>query len=149
MTSTTSQPNSPSAHRFPVVIVGAGPAGLTIGNILRAASVDCLVLEIETREFIERRPRAGVIEEWAVRGLQERGLADNLLERAELHTQCEFRVGGERHRFSYTELTGHHHFVYPQPLLVTDLVREYADVRGGAIRFGVRDVQLHGLDSDR
>ncbi|MDH6221381.1 4-hydroxybenzoate 3-monooxygenase [Streptomyces pseudovenezuelae] len=139
----------PSAQRFPVVIVGAGPAGLTIGNILRAASVDCLVLEVETREFIERRPRAGVIEEWAVRGLEQRGLADNLLARAELHTECEFRFEARRHRFSYHELTGHHHFVYPQPLLVTDLVREYADVRGGAIRFGVRDVQLHDLDSDR
>ncbi|MFR0354054.1 4-hydroxybenzoate 3-monooxygenase [Streptomyces sediminimaris] len=149
MTSTSFQPDSPSAQRFPVVIVGAGPAGLTIANILRAASVDCLVLELETREFIERRPRAGVIEEWAVRGLRERGLADNLLERAELHTQCEFRVGGRRHRFSYTELTGHHHYVYPQPLLVTDLVRAYADVRGGAVRFGVRDVRLHDLDSDR
>lgn len=129
--------------------MGAGPAGLTIGNILRAESVDCLVLEAETREFIEQRPRAGVLEEWAVRGLQERGLAENLLERAQLHTQCEFRVEGQRHRFSYTDLTGHHHFVYPQPLLVTDLVREYADVRGGAIRFGVRDVQFHGLDTDR
>ncbi|WP_405875090.1 4-hydroxybenzoate 3-monooxygenase [Streptomyces sp. NBC_00005] len=149
MTSTAPHPNSPSPQRFPVVIVGAGPAGLTIGNILRAASVDCLVLEVETREFIEQRPRAGVIEEWAVRGLEQRGLAANLLERAELHTQCEFRFGGQRHRLSYTELTGHHHFIYPQPLLVTDLVREYADVRGGAIRFGVRDVQLHGLDSER
>jgi p-hydroxybenzoate 3-monooxygenase len=142
-------PNSASAQRFPVVVVGAGPAGLTLGNILRAASVDCLVLETETREFIEQRPRAGVIEEWAVRGLQQRGLAANLLERAQLHTQCEFRFDGQRHRFSYTELTGHHHFVYPQPLLVTDLVREYADVRGGEIRFGVRDVQLHDLDTDR
>ncbi|MGW2567971.1 4-hydroxybenzoate 3-monooxygenase [Streptomyces sp. NPDC001537] len=142
-------PNSPSPQRFPVVIVGAGPAGLTVGNILRAASVDCLVLEAETREFIEQRPRAGVLEEWAVRGLQERGLADRLLEHAQRHTQCEFRVEGRRLRFSYTDLTGHHHFVYPQPLLVTDLVREYADVRGGAIRFGVRDVQLHGLDTDR
>jgi p-hydroxybenzoate 3-monooxygenase len=129
--------------------VGAGPAGLTIGNVLRAAGVDCLVLETETREFIEQRPRAGVIEEWAVRGLQQRGLAQNLLERAQLHTQCEFRFGGQRHRFSYTELTGHHHYVYPQPLLVTDLVREYADVRGGEIRFGVRDVELHDLDTDR
>ncbi|MGW2719902.1 4-hydroxybenzoate 3-monooxygenase [Streptomyces sp. NPDC001492] len=149
MTSTGPHPNSPSPQRFPVVIVGAGPAGLTIGNILRAASVDCLVLEAETREFIEQRPRAGVLEEWAVRGLQERGLADHLLERAQVHTQCEFRVEGRRHRLSYTDLTGHHHFVYPQPLLVTDLVREYADVRGGVIRFGVRDVRLHGLDTDR
>ncbi|MET9909613.1 4-hydroxybenzoate 3-monooxygenase [Streptomyces sp. NPDC006476] len=149
MTLPAEDPNSPSPQRFPVVIVGAGPAGLTVGNILRAASVDCLVLETETREFIERRPRAGVIEEWAVRGLEQRGLAENLLDRAQLHTECEFRFEGQRYRFSYRELTGHHHFVYPQPLLVTDLVREYADVRGGAIRFGVRDVQLHGLDSDR
>ncbi|WSX65035.1 4-hydroxybenzoate 3-monooxygenase [Streptomyces sp. NBC_00986] len=136
-------------ERRSVVVVGAGPAGLTIGNILRAAGIDCLVLETESREFIERRPRAGVIEERAVRGLEQRGLAQGLLERAQLHTECEFRFGGQRHRLGYTELTGHHHFVYPQPLLVTDLVREYADVRGGEIRFGVQDVQLHDLDSDR
>ncbi|MFI5677623.1 4-hydroxybenzoate 3-monooxygenase [Streptomyces cellulosae] len=149
MTSTSRSTNSGAPQRFPVVVVGAGPAGLTIGNILRAASVDCLVLETETREFIEQRPRAGVIEEWAVRGLQQRGLADTLSERAQLHTDCEFRFGGQRFRFSYGELTGTHHFVYPQPLLVTDLVREYADVRGGEIRFGVHDVQLHDLDTER
>ncbi|MEU9390827.1 4-hydroxybenzoate 3-monooxygenase [Streptomyces sp. NPDC048324] len=148
MTSLAPRPESPSARRFPVVIVGAGPAGLTVGNTLRAASVDCLVLETETREFIERRPRAGVLEEWAVRELEQRGLADGLLKHAQTHTACEFRFGNERYRLDYHELTGHHHYVYPQPLLVTDLVREYADVRGGAIRFGVRDVQLHGLDSD-
>ncbi|MFD5709439.1 4-hydroxybenzoate 3-monooxygenase [Streptomyces pharetrae] len=141
--------NCPVPQRLPVVIVGAGPAGLTLGNILRAASVDCVVLEAESREFIERRPRAGVLEEWAVRGLERRGLAGNLLARAQRHTECEFRFGGERRRLPYTELTGHHHFVYPQPLLVTDLVREYADVRGGDIRFGVRDVRLHDLDTDR
>jgi p-hydroxybenzoate 3-monooxygenase len=146
---TTSRTNFPSPQGFPVVIVGAGPAGLTLGNILRAASVDCVVLEAESREFIERRPRAGVLEEWAVRGLERRGLAGNLLARAQRHTQCEFRVGGRRHRLPYTELTGHHHFVYPQPLLVTDLVREYAEVRGGEIRFGVRDIRLHDLDTDR
>lgn len=128
--------------------MGAGPAGLTIGNILRAASVDCLVLEIETREFIEQRPRAGVLEEGAVRGLQRRGLADNLLARAQRHTECEFRFDGERYRLEYAELTGVNHWVYPQQLLVTDLVREYADVRGGAIRFGVQDVELHDLDTD-
>ncbi|MER6346410.1 4-hydroxybenzoate 3-monooxygenase [Streptomyces sp. NPDC001595] len=149
MSSASPHSNSPAPQGFPVVIVGAGPAGLTLANILRAASVDCVVLEVESREFIERRPRAGVLEEWAVRGLERHGLAGNLLARAQRHTQCEFRFGGERHRLSYTELTGHHHFVYPQPLLVTDLVREYADVRGGDIRFGVRDVRLHDLDTDR
>ncbi|MFE6485938.1 4-hydroxybenzoate 3-monooxygenase [Streptomyces sp. NPDC057757] len=142
-------PTPTPVQRVPVVIVGAGPAGLTIGNILRAASVDCVVLETESREFIEQRPRAGFIEEWAVRALRERGLADRLVERAQAHGECEFRTGGERHRLRYAELTGDHHFVYPQPLLVTDLVREYADVRGGDIRFGVRDVALHGIDGDR
>ncbi|MFF8972631.1 4-hydroxybenzoate 3-monooxygenase [Streptomyces sp. NPDC014995] len=149
MATTSPHPDSPSPYRVPVVVVGAGPAGLTVGNILRAAHVDCVVLETETRASIERRPRAGVIEEWAVRGLQRRGLAGNLLERAQLHTACEFRFGGERYRFPYAELTDRHHFVYPQPLLVTDLVHEYVDVRGGDARFAVLDVALHDLDTDR
>ncbi|MPY41281.1 4-hydroxybenzoate 3-monooxygenase [Streptomyces phyllanthi] len=136
-------------RHVPVVIVGAGPAGLTVANILRAASVDCVVLEAESREFIERRPRAGFLEEWAVRALERRGLADRIVERASTHSEFEFRFEGGRHPFRYTELTGHHHYVYPQPLLVTDLVREYADVRGGDIRFGVRDVELHGIDGER
>ncbi|MEV0323246.1 4-hydroxybenzoate 3-monooxygenase [Streptomyces sp. NPDC050658] len=132
-----------------VVVVGAGPAGLTVANILRAASVDCVVLETESREFIEQRPRAGFLEEWAVRALAERGLADRLLEHAQAHSECEFRSAGERHRFRYAELSGHRHFVYPQPLLVTDLVRAYADRAGGDIRFGVRDVVLDGIASER
>ncbi|MEN8654746.1 4-hydroxybenzoate 3-monooxygenase [Streptomyces sp. 21So2-11] len=135
-------------QRTRVVVIGAGPAGLTVANILRAASVDCVVLETESRESIEQRPRAGFIEEWAVRALAERGLADRLLAHAPTHTECEFRFEGERHRFPYAELSGHRHFVYPQPLLVTDLVRAYADESAGDIRFGVRDVQLHGIDTE-
>ena len=149
MTTPTPLPGPTPPERTPVVIVGAGPAGLTVGNVLRAASVDCVVLETESRAFIERRPRAGFLEEWAVRALQGRGLADRLVERAPVHTEFEFRFAGERRRFPYTEITGHHHYVYPQPLLVTDLVREYADVRGGDIRFGVRDVELHDIDGER
>ncbi|MFE0822471.1 4-hydroxybenzoate 3-monooxygenase [Streptomyces sp. NPDC058794] len=149
MTAAPPHAEAVAAQHFPVVVVGAGPAGLTVGNVLRAAGVDCLVLETETRSFIERRPRAGVIEEWAVRGLERRGLARVLLERAQRHTAFEFRFAGERYRFEYTALTGSHHYVYPQQFLVTDLVREYADVRGGEVRFGVRDVRLHGLEAGR
>ncbi|MFJ8543744.1 4-hydroxybenzoate 3-monooxygenase [Streptomyces sp. NPDC093586] len=149
MTAASLRAGPGAVQRFPVVVVGAGPAGLTVGNVLRAAGVDCLVLETESRALIERRPRAGVVEEWAVRGLERRGLARNLLERAQVHGECEFRFAGERYRLRYAELTGRHHYVYPQQFLVTDLVREYADVRGGAIRFGVRDVRLHDLESDR
>lgn len=140
---------SSSTQRTRVVVVGAGPAGLTIANILRAASVGCVLLEIESREFIEQRPRAGFIEEWAVRALERRGLAARLLEHAQAHSECEFRFAGERHRFRYGELSGHRHFAYPQQLLVTDLVRAYADDAGGDVRFGVRDVELHAIDTDR
>ncbi|MQA98602.1 MAG: 4-hydroxybenzoate 3-monooxygenase [Streptosporangiales bacterium] len=133
--------------RTGVVIVGAGPAGLVLGNLLHDAGVDCVVLETESRDFIEQRPRAGFIEEWAVSALAERGLADRLLERAETQVECEFRLAGERHVFAYQKLVGHRHFVYPQPLLVTDLVAEYADRRGGAIHFEVRDVTPEAIDT--
>lgn len=99
-----------TVRRVRVVVVGAGPAGLTVANILRAASVDCVVLETGSREFIEQRPRAGFIEEWAVRALQQRGLADRLLEVAQTQGECEFRWAGERHRFAYGELSGHRPF---------------------------------------
>ncbi len=145
--------SSSPAQRTRVVVVGAGPAGLTVANILRAASVDCVLLETESRQFIEQRPRAGFIEEWAVRALERRGLADRLLQHAQTHSEFEFRFQGGCHRFDYGELSGRHHFVYPQPLLVTDLLRHYADDgdgdAGGDVRFGVRDVELHAVDTDR
>ncbi|QNP73990.1 4-hydroxybenzoate 3-monooxygenase [Streptomyces roseirectus] len=141
--------NSPSPERVPVVVIGAGPAGLTVGTLLRAASVDCVVLEAESRAVIEQRPRAGVLEDWAVLALDRRGLGHQLLKRAARHTACEFRFGGAGYRFPYGELTGRHHYVYPQQSLVTDLVREYVDVRAGDARFGVRDVGIEGLASAR
>ncbi|MEV5484744.1 MULTISPECIES: 4-hydroxybenzoate 3-monooxygenase [Streptomyces] len=143
--STTSFPRP----RTGVVIVGAGPAGLTVANLLRAAGVDCVVLEAESREFIEQRPRAGFMEEWAVRALERHGLADRLLERAATQGEFEFRFEGERHTVRTAELSGRRHFVYPQPLLVTDLLASYADVAGGDVRFGVREVRLHDIDSAR
>ncbi|MGW9076487.1 4-hydroxybenzoate 3-monooxygenase [Streptomyces kronopolitis] len=135
--------------RTGVVIVGAGPAGLTVANLLRAAGVDCVVLEAESREFIEQRPRAGFMEERVVRALARHGLADRLLERAETQGEFEFRFEGERHTVRTAELSGRRHFVYPQPLLVTDLVASYADTVGGEVRFGVREVRLHDIDGDR
>lgn len=133
--------------RTRVVVVGAGPAGLTVANLLRRKGIDCVLLEKQTREFIEHRPRAGFIEEWAVRALDEHGLADRLLRTAQSQVSCEFRFEGARHTFEYARWSGNRHFVYPQQELVTDLVAHYAD-GGGNVVFGVRDVVLHDIDSD-
>jgi p-hydroxybenzoate 3-monooxygenase len=137
-----------SGERTQVVVVGAGPAGLTVANLLRAAGIGCVLLEEQSRAFIERRPRAGFIEEWAVRALEAHGLADRLLRAAQTQDSFEFRVEGVRHVVRYGELSGHRHFVYPQQNLVTDLVASHVD-GGGDIRFGVRNVELHDLETDR
>ena len=136
-----------SSERTQVVVVGAGPAGLTVANLLRAAGIDCMLLEERSRAFIEQRPRAGFIEEWAVRALDAHGLAGRLLRTAQTQDSFEFRVEGARHVVRYGELSGHRHFVYPQQNLVTDLVASHVD-GGGDVRFGVRNVELHDLETD-
>jgi p-hydroxybenzoate 3-monooxygenase len=125
------------------VVIGAGPAGLTVANLLQRKGIDCVLLEEQSRVFIENQPRAGFIEEWAVRALERNGLADTLIKTAPTHTSCEFRFEGVRHRFDYAELVGDKHFVYPQQVLVTDLLSQYQ----GDVRFEVQDVRLHNLDS--
>ncbi|MFI1203712.1 4-hydroxybenzoate 3-monooxygenase [Streptomyces sp. NPDC020883] len=146
MSSPAAPPAAPPPARTSVVIVGAGPAGLTVANLLRAAGVGCVVLEAENREFIERRPRAGFVEEWAVRALARHGLAGRLIERAVTQGEFEFRFDGGRHTVRTARLSGRRHFVCPQPLLVSDLLAAYADRAGGTVRFGVREVRLHDID---
>lgn len=131
----------------PVGIVGAGPAGLTLANLLRQGGIPCVVLEKGTREYIETRPRAGVIEHRAVRMLAEHGLADRLLREADRHGACEFRVNGQAHEVDYSSLyDGQTHYVYPQQEVVRDLVGAFTD-SGGDVRFSVTDVELHDIET--
>ncbi|OEV29900.1 4-hydroxybenzoate 3-monooxygenase [Streptomyces nanshensis] len=141
---------SPSgAGATSVVVIGAGPAGLTLANLLHAEGIGCVLLEAESRDFIEALPRAGFLEEWAVRALERRGLAGPGLLAAEAQGDCEFRLDGTRHVFRYGALSGQRHIVYPQQRLVTDLVRSYADEAGGDVRFSARDVAVHGIRTER
>ena len=78
----------------PVLIVGAGPAGLVAGCLLRGAGIDCAIFEHQRRAHVESRARAGFLAANTVRVLEENGLADGLNARAHRHTTCAFRGDG-------------------------------------------------------
>ncbi|MFD9740923.1 4-hydroxybenzoate 3-monooxygenase [Umezawaea sp. NPDC059074] len=129
----------------PVAVIGAGPAGLMVANLLQQAGVPCLVLERGTREYIETRPRAGMLEDRSARMLERHGLAERMLTESDTHTACEFRIDGKAHPLDYSDLSGGAtHFVYPQQEVVTDLLNLYL-AGGGDIRFEVSDVAVHDL----
>ncbi|MEU2419474.1 4-hydroxybenzoate 3-monooxygenase [Streptomyces sp. NPDC007851] len=119
-----------------VVIVGAGPAGLVLGNLLLDHGVDCVILERRSRAAVEGRARAGFLAAHSVRVLTDNGLAAGLLARGRTHTTCQFRSERGEFTLDYARLgRGEVHTVYPQQELVRDLVAEFLR-RGGDLRFG-------------
>ncbi|GAA2608545.1 4-hydroxybenzoate 3-monooxygenase [Streptomyces axinellae] len=109
--------------RTEVGIVGAGPAGLVLANVLLAAGIDAYVVERGSRAEAEQRARAGLLEHQVVEYLRAHGLADRLLAEGTRHGWCEFLCEGDRLRFDYAARTGGaQHWVYPQQFLVRDLI---------------------------
>jgi p-hydroxybenzoate 3-monooxygenase len=132
-----------------VAVVGAGPAGLTLANLIQQSGIDCVVLEKASRTDVETRPRAGVLEHRSVTMLESLGLADRLLMEADRHGTCEFRVNGRAFQVAYSDLYGgRNHYVYPQQEVVKDLIGAFLGA-GGDIRFSVSDVELHDLTSSQ
>lgn len=127
-----------------VVIVGAGPAGLVLGNLLLAEGVDCVILERRERAAVEGRARAGFLAAGAVEVLTAHGLGDGVRARGLTHRTCLFR--GERGEFTLDYSRAGHgeaHTVYPQQELVRDLLTEFLR-RGGDIRFGAEAEEVAG-----
>jgi p-hydroxybenzoate 3-monooxygenase len=116
-----------------------------VGNLLLQAGIPCVVLERGSREHIETRARAGVLEDRVVRMLEAHGLADRLLVEGDRHGACEFRVNGEAHEVDYGALyEGQTHYIYPQQEVVMDLVAAFL-AAGGDLRFEVSDVEPRDL----
>lgn len=121
--------------RTQVAIVGAGPAGLVLAHLLARQGVDSVVLEIHSRDYVERRIRAGVLEQGTVDLLVAMGLADRLQREGLTHHGIELRFSGERHRIPLSDLTGGRAItVYGQQEVVKDLIRARLDA-GGPILF--------------
>jgi p-hydroxybenzoate 3-monooxygenase len=130
-----------------VGIIGAGPAGLLLSHLLHQASITSVVLENRSREYVEHRVRAGVLEQSTVDLLNQCGVGERMRREGLVHHGIELRFGGRGHRLDLTELTGGRAItVYGQQEVVKDLI----DARlaaGGQILFDVKDVSVHNLDS--
>lgn len=132
-----------------VLVLGAGPAGLVLGNILVDQGIDCVILERAERAHVQTRARAGFLAANTVRILERHGLAEGLHRHGQTHSTCEFRTEDGRFRLDYSGLgQGERHTVYPQQDLVTDLLTRFLE-RGGQIRFGSEAVAVRGADSER
>jgi p-hydroxybenzoate 3-monooxygenase len=134
--------------RTQVGIVGAGPAGLTLAQLLRSRGIESVVLESRSRDHCEKRIRAGVLEQGSVDLLSAIGAGERLQREGIVHHGVELQFDGERHRIPLSELTGGAAIViYGQTEVVKDLIAIRLD-QGDPLLFRVGDVALHDLMSD-
>jgi p-hydroxybenzoate 3-monooxygenase len=129
-----------------VGIVGAGPAGLLLSHLLARGGISSVVLESRTREYVEKRVRAGVLEHGSVEVLDSLGLAGRLHREGMVHHGIELRFGGEGHRIPLSELSGGREItVYGQQEVVKDMIAARLQA-GGEILF---EAEVTGVDAER
>ncbi|MEL7687859.1 4-hydroxybenzoate 3-monooxygenase [Citromicrobium bathyomarinum] len=134
-------------RRVQVCIIGAGPAGLLLGHLLRAEGVDCLVLDRQSPDYILGRIRAGVLETITVSLMERLGLDARLKAEGLWHDGFQLADGERLIRIDLADLTGSRVMVYGQTELTRDLMQA-AEERGLEIEYGAREVALHGMEGD-
>jgi p-hydroxybenzoate 3-monooxygenase len=134
--------------RTKVGIVGAGPAGLVLAHLLDLRGIESVVLEARSRDYVERRVRAGVLEQGTVDLLVETGVGDRLHREGLVHEGIELQFGGERHRIDFPSLAdGRTITVYGQQEVVKDLIAARL-ARRGELLFEAEVVSLAGLETE-
>jgi p-hydroxybenzoate 3-monooxygenase len=132
--------------RTQVGIIGAGPAGLVLAHLLHSYGIECVVLEMKSREYIERRIRAGVLEQGSVEILEELDIASRMHREGLIHRGIELGFNRRRHRIDFPSTTGRSVTIYGQHEVIKDLLAA-ADAREIRVHFDVPDVAIRSLDS--
>ncbi|MDJ0659988.1 MAG: 4-hydroxybenzoate 3-monooxygenase [Crocosphaera sp.] len=118
-----------------VCILGSGPAGIVLGNILQQNGINCIVIDKYSRQEIYARGRAGLLECTTVDLLRKYGLVHTQIDHQPTHDRCEFRYPDYSIVLEYGQLSGGDvHYVYPQSDLNDDLIQQYLD-QGGKLLF--------------
>lgn len=130
-----------------VAIIGGGPSGLLLSQLLHVHGIDSIVLERRTKAHVLGRIRAGVLERGLVSLLEQAGCADRLHAEGFVHDGTIISYGDQSFRVDFAGHAGHSVVVYGQTEVTADLyaARENA---GGRILFEVEDVAIHGADTD-
>jgi len=133
--------------RVQVAIIGSGPAGLLLGQLLHLAGIDAVIIERRSREYVLERVRAGVLEEGTVGMLERAGVGGRLKREGLVHEGFDILFAGERHRIDLAALTGGKKVVvYGQTEVTKDLIDARASA-GAQTVFEADEVSLHGFDT--
>jgi p-hydroxybenzoate 3-monooxygenase len=133
--------------RVQVAIVGSGPAGLLLGQLLHRAGIDTVILEQRTKEYVLGRIRAGVLEQGTVSLLDEAGVGARMRSEGLVHEGIDLCFGGERHRIDFVKLTGGSTvMVYGQTEVTKDLM-DAREAAGAKTVYEALDVSISDYDT--
>jgi p-hydroxybenzoate 3-monooxygenase len=133
--------------RTQVAIIGAGPAGLTLSQLLARSGIESVVVENRSREYVEARVRAGVLEQGTVDVLTEAGVGERMAREGLRHDGIYLQWPGERHHLDFPALCGRSVWIYGQTEVVKDLIAARL-AAGQELFFDVRDTAVHDVTSD-
>ncbi len=134
--------------RTQVGIIGAGPAGLTLALLLHRLGIECIIVENRSRQYVEARIRAGVLEHWAAALYDELGVGARMRREGLVHEGIEIGINGVRRRIDFKSLVNKDIVVYGQHEVVKDLIQARL-AQGGPIEFEVSETSVHDLDTDK
>jgi p-hydroxybenzoate 3-monooxygenase len=134
--------------RTQVVIIGSGPSGLLLGQLLHRAGIDTIILEQKTKDYVLGRIRAGVLEQGTVDLIEEAGAGVRMRHEGLVHDGIEIASGGFRHRIDFKELIGKTVTVYGQTELTLDLM-DVREASGMPTVYEALDVSIRDITSDR